>query len=96
MIVGCATLGFDVGDKGYFGMQAECRRLLQELLRAPQLQTTTISQAYQSSELTRAQTLLPFLHALQCFDFTECSVSAVSLIAGAICRCWMAQGHCRR
>ena len=30
-------------------MQAECRRLLQELLRAPQLQASTISAAYQSS-----------------------------------------------
>ncbi|BDA48578.1 probable exocyst complex component 4 at N-terminal half [Coccomyxa sp. Obi] len=30
-------------------LQAECRRLLQELLRAPQLQASTISAAYQSS-----------------------------------------------
>jgi hypothetical protein len=31
-------------------VQAECRRLLQELLRAPQLQASTLSAAYQSSE----------------------------------------------
>lgn len=34
---------------GLVWVQAECRRLLQELLRAPQLQASTISAAYQSS-----------------------------------------------
>lgn len=56
-------------------MQAECRRLLQELLRAPQLQASTISAAYQSSNAHIPDNFAgPWLRAL-----CQCAAHAVGM-----------------